>query len=677
MSLATNNNDNIFSDGEEVLVKNTDGTSQEGFIVRKSEDEDETIGYYSVDGEYKESSEKEANSWIYHNLVTVEGLTFMIHNSRISSKSLDIQEEKFKVGQQVSFQQVSLTVPTFGIIVSVGELTVNVKTALDITHVVFKEFVTIDTKLFAIGQQVTVYLGTTERVGYVVSDTGTSLISVKIGEVTYSIARNRATPVDATKALVETKVEPVRHPIFAIYQKVKVTVDEVEFDGVVTAYSGVMAPKVDVRINEKVYSCDKSKVKPTPVYVKPKVYFKDSERTPDEMYMASLFYAKTHEDVASLALDGVDLELYTIVKTELWTALLPKTTTELDKVPCLIAHTDLHPALKHPTVDNLEYEDGRFLSSTGLGADDRAGIFAINQVLKSHPSKFAVLFPDKEEVGLIGSSNFARSATFLDGFDKVASMYISIDRRRERLGGKTIATYGLSNTALNKWVSELTAREVVSGSSTDCRALSGVSVNKVPCFNFSCGYTNEHSFNETLYFSELLETVKDLKLLLDDAKAYTAYEVDEKPTYSYQRYNYEYGYNNYNKKGKTKTTTPSKTNTIYDDMIEVDDTWLFSSDVKILLDCYSYFTGKSFEDKTVFKVSTFKVGDKVFLNEDLIVGQVYGGELLSKALVKSLGTEEWTITACSKELRLELSSKLTTTVCSSIPAIWVTTKKGK
>ena len=69
----------------------------------------------------------------------------------------------------------------------------------------------------------------------------------------------------------------------------------------------------------------------------------------------------------------------------------------------LIAHTDI--VHDHPPQE-IYYDDidGSLLSPTGLGADDRAGVFAIMELIKKHECD--VLFTSFEEKGSIGAKQF-------------------------------------------------------------------------------------------------------------------------------------------------------------------------------------------------------------------------------------------------------------------------------
>jgi len=508
-------------------------------------------------------------------------------------------------------------------------------------------------------QRVKVVISTVEHYGTVSKYAGTAESSVTV--LLYSGAE-----VVVSKTLVSTinvtSNEPARsnklRAVYSANQKVNVTIGFIEQVAEVLTYTAYSVDTVNILLHGEKLEVSKERVSAIPYVPKTIKKFVDCEaKTQDEEYIAKLFCAKTHDEVVRLGIEGVSMIKYRTANNKEWFAMIPQGLTADEKVPCLIAHTDLHPNLTHPTPENLEYDGGKFSSPTGLGADDRAGIFAINRLLLKYPGKFMVLFPDKEEVGLLGSTAFTKTAAFKE-FDQHASMYISIDRRRGWKGEKAIATYGSDNTNLNKWVAALTGREIVTGSSTDCKALASASTAKIPCFNFSCGYTREHSKSETLYFSELLETVKDVGLLLEDIRAYETYSVDPKKTYVYDKKTYG-THNFYSNYGMML------------DSIFIDGVEFLEDDLQNLLDMYAFYTGEEYNQKLPILAPALAENDIVSLDKDLIIGQVYGGEVLTKELYDTLASGMWLVTDVGFALHYELTSEDGTTICSDIPRIWL------
>ncbi|MEA3458607.1 MAG: hypothetical protein U9R21_08020 [Candidatus Thermoplasmatota archaeon] len=456
-----------------------------------------------------------------------------------------------------------------------------------------------------------------------------------------------------------TLVEDKKHyELMYLNKKVHVNTDDGLKIGNVTKFSGIYEAMVTIKLTDgSIITANKAAVTE---YVVPKEYFKNYQKpTKSEKEMAELFTKTTHKSVVETALDGIDMSQFDIIEDSEYYAAIPKDTPKGTKLPVFIAHTDLHPNLTHPTPSNLEYDGNIFRSNTGLGADDRAGVFAIRKMLETHSGEFMLLFPDKEEVGLVGSKKFAKSKGF-SKMDDLASMFISIDRRRETSGDKSLATYGCNNEALNKWVSTLTSRKVLKGSSTDCRALSIGSKHDVPCFNLSCGYTGEHTRQETLRFDELQETIKDLKLILEDARVNDTFKfvspyIPVRKTTSYRK--------------------PSQSGFEYilDDTIEVDGDWFFEDDVKDLLAIYNFYTGDVFSSSGKnYIIPEIQPSDQVRLDPGMIVGQTYGGQLFTEDMRLGMESNIWEVDSIDKFGTMELSEAGDSiATCTNIPRRWV------
>lgn len=483
---------------------------------------------------------------------------------------------------------------------------------------------------------------------------------------TNSYVRQKEVEVDGVfidKSTVEV-VAKVVYPAMYLNKKIRIKVKGAWHSGTVHTYSGTSESMVKLNVpTQGTVTILKSSVEDEPPYVAPKHYFKDHKKaTVDEKAMASLFQAKKHDDVIKLALTGVDITKFDITVDTEYTAMIPIGLKATDKIPLLIAHTDLHPSLTHPTADNLEYDGNIFKSSTGLGADDRAGVFAINKLLRKYPGKFMVLFPDKEEIGLVGSKKFANGIHF-PGYNKYASMFISIDRRREFSGAKTLATYGCDDTKLNTWVAKATTRTIVRGSSTDCKALADKSTTNVPCFNLSCGYTGEHSVGETLRFDELIETIKDLEIILTDERSFETYKYKAPVTKSYSNNHKHSGY--YGGHGFQ-----------LDECVELNGSFFYEDDVQALLDLYAFYTGTNYSTATNAVnaiVPEIEVGDYARLDTTMAIGHSYGGEVFTADIKHDMDTIVWEVEKIGKNGRFDLVaiSDEDTSSCSSIPRRWL------
>lgn len=169
---------------------------------------------------------------------------------------------------------------------------------------------------------------------------------------------------------------------------------------------------------------------------------------------------------------------------------------------CLVAHLDtvFNNPPKHFFFDQ---EQEIMWSPDGLGADDRAGVYAILQVIQSGRRPH-ILFTMDEEKGGIGALMLAtKSNPFPD-----VNYFIELDRR----GGNDCVFYNCENIAFRAFVEEFgfkTAKGIFSDISIICPAwdIAGV--------NLSVGYYNEHSYIEYLNMRELHNTIERVNKMLD------------------------------------------------------------------------------------------------------------------------------------------------------------------
>lgn len=444
--------------------------------------------------------------------------------------------------------------------------------------------------------------------------------------------------------------------------------------GTVTEWTKQDAPVVSVKVGTHIHQ-----IKTNFLCVKdwkykaPEALFKDfKEKTPEHEYMAELLYAPDMSTTIVLGLKGVDLAQYTMVQSKTgskWCAIIPK--DPLGTMPALMAHCDIQANVKHPTVDNLEYNPttNMYGSPTGLGADDRAGIFCMNKALKEHPGKFIAIFFDEEEVGCKGSRNFVESDTFKDIIDPIASCYISIDRTRGRQKGeKHVATYGHNNKELLKLFKDKLGRPDQSGSSTDCKVLSAKSATLatdstgVSCVNFSCGYQFEHTARECLYHAELLETAEDICNMVEKmpelwTKRFLSDKTTKKSTYG-SRTGYSYGgYGN-----------------SLQDAIILDGDFYDETDLKHLLQMYHYYTGKEYSTTAPVKLNLPSKNDFVNLRDNVIAGGIYGGHKLNIPTVTMLRANLWVVVSVDlKKMTAALTTDDAQIDANNIPLCALTT----
>lgn len=190
----------------------------------------------------------------------------------------------------------------------------------------------------------------------------------------------------------------------------------------------------------------------------------------------------------------------------------------------LVAHVD---TVHYNIPLEIFYDDKKKVmwSPDGLGADDRAGVFAIMELVKKY--NVAVLFTTGEESGGKGARAFITDYKNNQGF----KMLIQLDRR----GTNDCVFY--SNDAKDFQDYIVGAGFVKkSGSFSDISIIAPEwEVNSV---NVSVGYYDEHTKAEHLYVEDLFDTINKIALLLNQ----------EIPEFEYKEYCFM-GYNNYNRAG--------------------------------------------------------------------------------------------------------------------------------
>lgn len=181
----------------------------------------------------------------------------------------------------------------------------------------------------------------------------------------------------------------------------------------------------------------------------------------------------------------------------------------------LVAHLDTVLSEK-PHIWVTNNHSTWFGKDTGLGADDRAGVFAILKIIQSgrRPS---VLFTTGEEIGGFGAMAFVKE--FAE--PPVPTKYvIEIDRR----GKGQAVFYDCGNTKFMKYVESFgftTQRGIFSDISFICPNWNVAGVN------LSAGYYNEHTEFETLKTADLFYTIDRVKKMLDNADEAAFYEFED------------------------------------------------------------------------------------------------------------------------------------------------------
>lgn len=221
---------------------------------------------------------------------------------------------------------------------------------------------------------------------------------------------------------------------------------------------------------------------------------------------------------------------------------------EKDWAPCLVAHLDT----VHPQPSDYEMvpfsKNTKIWSPSGLGADDRAGVVAILEMLE-RGHRPHVLFTFDEEIGAVGSNRMLGAVPH----EKMStvSYFLQIDRR----GTQDIVFYDNDNEKFQKDIIAASDNYFVEaiGSFSDISVL--MSHYSIPGANISAGYVNEHQLTETMDVVAWNKIVSAAETILKDEK-FNQEEynfVPSPPIYgnygggsSYLYNNYQYGsYTNY------------------------------------------------------------------------------------------------------------------------------------
>lgn len=179
----------------------------------------------------------------------------------------------------------------------------------------------------------------------------------------------------------------------------------------------------------------------------------------------------------------------------------------------LVAHLD---TVFHSPPQTFFYDQEKNVmwSPDGLGADDRAGVMAIIELVNRGYRPTIILCCDEEKGGLGAQAliqDFSCSPTGL-------KYLIEIDRA----GKNDFVTYDCNNEEFNSYISSF-GFEFNWGSFSDISFIAPIW--GVAAANVSCGYVDEHSYAEHLYINYLNDTIDKVEQML--------LEVDNAPHFKY------------------------------------------------------------------------------------------------------------------------------------------------
>lgn len=169
----------------------------------------------------------------------------------------------------------------------------------------------------------------------------------------------------------------------------------------------------------------------------------------------------------------------------------------------LVAHMDT--VFKQPAAE-LFYDRQKNVmwSPTGMGADDRAGVFSIIKIIEAG-FRPHVIFTTDEEIGCVGSNELSyHPCPFED-----LRFIIQLDRR----GANDCVFYECDNQEFEKYIEDF-GFVTNFGSFTDICEL--CPRWKVAGVNLSIGYRDEHTTSEILFVGQMLNTIEKVKKILSE-----------------------------------------------------------------------------------------------------------------------------------------------------------------
>lgn len=185
---------------------------------------------------------------------------------------------------------------------------------------------------------------------------------------------------------------------------------------------------------------------------------------------------------------------------------------------CLVAHVDtVYPCTKEVPAVSIVNKMTVLSRKTGLGADDRAGVYAALTLRER--TGCSVLLTDKEETGGIGA--WEASATLRDYFKENVNFFIEMDRR----GDNDMVFYNNEPGKFVNFIGNFGFKKAP-GSYSDISTLG--KRTEVAGVNISTGYYREHTLNEILVV-DLLEYNIDRVQRIIEAKNNKKYKIGPVP----------------------------------------------------------------------------------------------------------------------------------------------------
>lgn len=244
---------------------------------------------------------------------------------------------------------------------------------------------------------------------------------------------------------------------------------------------------------------------------------------------------KLFESLASLTQNSMRRALYNYLKKRYKKVIVaPEYLYAVGEIPiALVAHMDT--VFSSPPKD-IYYDErkGVCWSPDGLGADDRAGIFAILTILK-HGYRPSIIFTTDEEIGAVGASQLVED---IKTPESELKYIIQLDRR----GTNDCVFYDCNNREFIEYIEKFGFVETF-GSFSDISVI--CPTWGIAGVNLSIGYEDEHSISETLRIGAMLNTIQKVENML---------KVKDIPFFEYIEYSYtNNSWNYYFQRGRKKS----------------------------------------------------------------------------------------------------------------------------
>lgn len=220
----------------------------------------------------------------------------------------------------------------------------------------------------------------------------------------------------------------------------------------------------------------------------------------NELWLFEYLVRSTQEELRKYVLDVLKNKYTQVVDTKEYVCAVG------DIPIALVAHLD---TVFEKPVKDLYYDTRKNVlwSPDGLGADDRAGVYAILHILRNTPLRPSIIFTTDEELGGLGAE-----ALVLQYFDcpfPDLKYIIQLDRQ----GTNDCVFYDLYNPKFMDYIESF-------GFVEDFGTFSDISILcpewKICGVNLSVGYKNEHNRIETLNAGALFDTINKVIRMLQE-----------------------------------------------------------------------------------------------------------------------------------------------------------------